>query len=259
VGGVSAATRGEELLELQRTLYASRNPTRRWLHTSRRDWIEDALRRAAAAGPAGSAIEVGPGSGVYLPLLCELFERVTALDVEPQFLVQAERLRADHPNMDVVAADVADPRLPSGAYDLALCSEVIEHVEDSRPALRALRRLLRPGGTLVLSTPQRHSPLELLGRVAFRPGFVQLARLAYREPVLPTGHVNLLTRAEVASQLADAGFRVRERFASGVYLPLVAELGGRAALRLEQRLERRVRGTRLEGLLWTQYWVAEAA
>jgi len=36
-----------ELVELQETLYTSSNPTRRWLHCIRRDWIYDALNRYA--------------------------------------------------------------------------------------------------------------------------------------------------------------------------------------------------------------------
>ena len=244
-----------ELLELQETLYSSRNPTRRWLHRARLASIEGTLRAVAEAGETRRALEVGPGSGVYLPLLCEHYDEVVASDVEEQFLAQARRLAEAHANLAAVDDDVTDSRLEAGSFDLVLCSEVIEHLPDSRPALAGIRRLLAPGGRLVLSTPQRHSPLELAGRVAFLPGFIHVARAAYREPVLPTGHVNLLTPREARAQLEQAGFRVLESWATGVYLPLVAELGGRLALRLEQWLERRLAGTRLSPLLWTQYYV----
>jgi len=144
----------DALLDLQDTLYASRNPTRRWLHGERRAWIEAALRRLAAQG-ARTAVEVGPGSGVYLPLLCSLFGEVTASDVEDAFLDRARELAQTLPNLEVVRDDVTAPRL--GTFDVVLCSEVVEHVPDPAAALRGLRRLLAPGGTLVLSTPQRHS------------------------------------------------------------------------------------------------------
>ena len=242
-----------ELLELQRTLYGSRNPTRRWLHRTRLASIEGAVR---AAGPGRRALEVGPGSGVYLPLLAERFDEVVAADVEEEFLAEARRLAERHPNLAAVRDDITRSGLKPGSFDLVLCSEVIEHLPDSRPALAGLRRLLAPGGRLVLSTPQRHSPLELAGRVAFLPGVIRLVRAVYREPVLPTEHVNLLTPAQARAQIEEAGLRVLDSWATGVYLPLVAELGGRLALRVEQWLERRLPGTRLSPLLWTQYYVA---
>lgn len=245
-----------ELLALQETLYTSRNPTRRWLHRSRRARIQATLRRVGGGG--GRALEIGPGSGVYLPLLCELFDEVTASDVEEAFLVQAREIAKDHPNLEARADDITDSRLPHGHFDVILCSEVVEHIPDSEKALRTMHALLKPGGTLVLSTPQRHSPLEVTGRVAFLPGIVQLVRLVYREPILPTGHINLLTQRNARSQLGAAGFELVETDQSGVYIPLVAEFTGRLGLKLEQWIERRIKGGRLSGLLWIQYYLARA-
>jgi len=53
----------EQLVELQETLYSSKNPTRRWLHCSRRDWIFKALKKYAYLSNQKSALEVGPGAG----------------------------------------------------------------------------------------------------------------------------------------------------------------------------------------------------
>jgi SAM-dependent methyltransferase len=245
----------DPLLELQDTLYASRNPTRRWLHHERRRWIEAALRRAAGRG-ARSAVEIGPGSGVYLPLLCELCAEVVAADVEEAFLGRARELAAERPNLRVVRDDVTAPAL--GRFDLVLCTEVLEHVADPLAALRGLRLLLAPGGTLVLSTPQRHSTLEVAGRIAFRPGVLQLLRLVYREPVLDMGHVSLMTERQLREAFRATGLTVVESAKTGLYLPLVAEAGGERARRTAERLARRIRGTRLDGLLWTQLYELRA-
>jgi 2-polyprenyl-3-methyl-5-hydroxy-6-metoxy-1,4-benzoquinol methylase len=249
-------TSADELVALQRVLYESRNPTRRWLHRTRRDWIAAALERLAARG-RGHALEVGPGSGVYVPLLARLFERVTVLDIEPAYLDAVRALNL--PNVRIVCDDVRRPTERAAGADLILCTEVIEHIAESREALVGMRRLLRPGGTLVLSTPQRYSPLEVCSRVAFLPGVIDAVRLIYREPILPTGHINLLTATEARRQIEAAGFTIRERHASGVYLPVVAELGGEPARRLGAWLEPRLRRGPLAWLLWTQYYVAETA
>jgi SAM-dependent methyltransferase len=247
----------EALFELQETLYTSKNPTRRWLHVSRRDWIAAALRRAAPDGRVARALEIGPGSGVYLPVLAEIADEVIAADIEDAYLDRLHPFTNLHPNITLVRDDITRSRFDDATFDLILCTEVIEHIRDSPAALREMRRTLQPGhGRLVLSTPQRYSPLELVARIAFLPGIIDLVRLIYREPVIETGHINLLTARALHAQLEAAGFDVVETHTAGVYLPVVAELFGNAALRVEQALEGRLRGSPLEGLLWTQFVVA---
>lgn len=245
------------LVELQHTLYSSRNPTRRWLHQSRRERVESAVRRLAGEGSAVAALEVGPGSGIYLPLLCELFEQVTAIDIESEYLDHLKRVSGERPNLQLAIDDIASSRLESESFDLVLCSEVIEHTPEPAKVVAGLRRLLRPHGVVVLTTPQARSTLELASKVAFLPGVIDLARRVYREPILPAGHISLLTARAVGRLLCANGFQVREHRTWGLYLPLVSELGGRYALDLERRVERRISGGRFDGLLWTQYWVAE--
>jgi 2-polyprenyl-3-methyl-5-hydroxy-6-metoxy-1,4-benzoquinol methylase len=248
-----------ELVELQQTLYASRNPTRRSLHQTRRAWIEAALRRLAAEREHGTALEVGPGSGVYLDLLCELFAKVTASDVEDEYLDHVAAQATGHANLELAVDDIGATALEPQSFDLVLCSEVIEHTPDPAAVLAGLQRVLRPGGVLVLSTPQAHSTLELAGKLAFQPGIIRLVRLVYREPILPTGHISLLTAKRLRNLLDESGLEVIEHDTSGLYIPLLAELGGRPALRFERWLERRIDGGPLSGMLWTQYWIAERA
>jgi SAM-dependent methyltransferase len=250
-------TTNAELLALQRALYASRNPTRRWLHRTRRDWIVARLTRLAGER-RGAALEVGPGSGVYVPVLAGLFDRVTVTDVHDAYLDAARTLAGAHPNVTVLQDDIRASALAAASFDVVLCTEVIEHIVESRAALAGMRRLLRPGGVLLLSTPQRWSPLEVCSRIAFLPGIIDVVRLVYREPILPTGHVNLMTAGEARRQLTEAGFVLREFHTSGLYLPLLAEAGGEPGRRLAAWLEARIRGGPLGGLLWTQYHVAVA-
>lgn len=251
---------GQELVDLQETLYASSNPTRRWLHCSRRDWIIDALRRyaAASAGKPATALEVGPGSGIYLPVLCGLFTEVSGVDIETAYLDHSRPLLQKYAQLSLKVDDITNSKLPPQSFDLILCTEVIEHIPDSQRALNEMRRLLKPGGVLILSTPQRYSPLELAAKVAFLPGVIQLVRLIYGEAILDSGHINLMTETEVTKQLHNAGFTIEERYKTGLYLPLIAEFARNKGLQLEQNLEQRLRGGSLDWLLWTQYFVSRA-
>lgn len=80
---------------------------------------------------------------------------------EPLF----DRFFAERPEFERVTADLYAPAdlrlditrmdLPDDAFDLILCSHVLEHVPDDRAAISELRRVLRPGGTALVLTPYR--------------------------------------------------------------------------------------------------------
>jgi SAM-dependent methyltransferase len=245
-----------ELLPLLETLYKSSNPTRRWLHCSRRDWIIGKLRECARERP-GRAIEIGFGAGVYLPALAEAFTEVMASDLDQAHLDHARPIAAKYPNITLIRDDIVNSKLPAQYFTLLLISEVIEHVRDTERVLAGVHRLLEPGGILLLSTPQRWSVMEMTAKVAFMPGVVQVVRRIYGEAVFDMGHINLMTARETEQQLSNAGFRIRERYKSGMYIPLVAEFAGERGRKFEEWVERRVRGHALDSMLWTQYYVAE--
>ena len=243
----------QELLQLQETLYTSKNPTRRWLHCSRRDWINSRIQEAGR--PTQRALEVGPGAGGYLQVLADNADAVVAADIEETYLQQARKLAATNPKLSCVKDDITRTQLPEESFDLLLCTEVIEHIADSEAALRGLHRLLAVGGTLILSTPQRYSPLEVCAKVAFLPGVIHFVRWVYQEPIIETGHINLLTEGELGTQISRAGFRVESSYKLGLYLPLIAEFFGEAGLTLLKWLEIKLRESRLSWLLWTQCYV----
>lgn len=250
----TGAGRRTELVELQDTLYNSRNPTRRWLHRDRLARISAELRGAAGELEGGRALEVGPGAGPYVGLLCDLFADVVATDIEAEYLDHVRAVHGERENLTLVADDIAESGLEPQSFDLVLCTEMIEHAPHPARVLRGIHRLLRPGGVLVLSTPQAFSTVELLGRVAFWPGIIQVVRAIYREPILPTGHISLLTRRRVRLLLTETGLTPESAGVGGLYLPLVAEAGGTRALAIERALAGRLARGPLAWLLWTQYW-----
>jgi SAM-dependent methyltransferase len=246
-----------QLLPLLETLYASKNPTRRWLHCTRRDWLIERILECARLGRQ-RALEVGFGAGVYLPALAEHYAEVVASDLGEAHLGHARALELKYPHLKLVTDDITRSALPTHGFDLILCSEVIEHIAESQSALNEMHRLLRAGGLLILSTPQRHSVLEMACRLAFMPGVINLVRRIYAEPIFETGHINLLSEREAKRQLELAGFTIVSQYKSGMYIPLIAEFTGDAGMRLERRLERLLRGSRFDWMLWTQYYVAQA-
>jgi len=92
-------------------------------------------------------LELAPGGGALSAAMAGLGLRVEALDIHPELFEKMEGVSCIYGNLD-------DP-LPFGdeTYDLAVCCEGIEHLEFQYGFARELARVLRPGGRLVLTTP----------------------------------------------------------------------------------------------------------
>jgi SAM-dependent methyltransferase len=95
-------------------------------------------------------LDAACGPGLYAAELIRRGADVTGFDQSPR-MVEICRERARQGEFRV--HDLADPIgwLPDGSVDLVLCALAIEYVSDRVAALREFRRVLRPGGALVLS------------------------------------------------------------------------------------------------------------
>ncbi len=117
--------------------------------------IIDALEEKRPA----RVLDVGCGRGFYLHVLTQLefVEDIQGVDVNQTYLELARRSTAD-PRVHVQEAVIEALPFADGAFDFAICSEVLEHLADDSAGLRELHRVLRPGGTLMVSVPDRDFP-----------------------------------------------------------------------------------------------------
>lgn len=241
---------GQGDVAFQRALYEDGNPTRRGLHRARRDWV---LSEAMAhSRPGDRVLEVGVGCGVFTEELSKAGRKVAAVDINPSFLENVRPLKG----VETYLKDATAP-LEIGAHDLAICSEVLEHVppQRSEAMLASMFEALRPGGVLVLTTPQRFSTVELMARLFRFPWVLALARKIYGSAE-ELGHINLLTASAARRQIGQAGFVIERQRRFGFYLPVVAEFGGTAGAGLLRMLESALSSVPVaRGLLWTQGWV----
>ncbi len=96
------------------------------------------------------AIEIGPGTGEFLPLLADKFSRVIALDNAPAMLEQARALcqRQKLDNIGFIAGDTASPELPVASADAVVINMVLHHVPSPAAIFGDVAKLLKPGGLL---------------------------------------------------------------------------------------------------------------
>jgi 2-polyprenyl-3-methyl-5-hydroxy-6-metoxy-1,4-benzoquinol methylase len=103
----------------------------------------------------GRVLEIGSGTGLMTKFLAGK-TRVTATDVDQDYVQLLSRTFDGNPNVEVKHLDLAtldQDGIPKKAYDTVVCSNVLEHIEDDRSALAAMREVLQPGGRVVLIIP----------------------------------------------------------------------------------------------------------
>jgi SAM-dependent methyltransferase len=98
-------------------------------------------------------LDAGAGIGTFTELAAPGREVVAAEPDAASAAALADRF-GDRPNVEVLPLDATElGRRAAGDFDSVVCFNVLEHIADDDEALRALRRLLRPGGRLLLLVP----------------------------------------------------------------------------------------------------------
>jgi len=115
---------------------------------------KEATRYRSALVPQarGRVLEVGVGSGLNLPFYGPDVERLTALDPsEPLLRMARGRARAAPFPVEFLARSGEDIPLPDGSVDTVVVTWTLCSISDPRKALSEMRRLLKPGGTLLFA------------------------------------------------------------------------------------------------------------
>jgi 2-polyprenyl-3-methyl-5-hydroxy-6-metoxy-1,4-benzoquinol methylase len=167
-------------------------------------YVEQADERIANAGDlldlvprGGRLLEIGCACGFLLVAARERGFSVTGVEMSKW---ASEHARS-HYGLDVRSARLEDLDLPASCFDVAVMSDVIEHLTEPRRTLAAVSRLLAPGGRLLLLTPD-------IGSVT--------AKLAgQRWWGLLDDHYFYYSRATLARLLESEGFAVERIVAQG--------------------------------------------
>lgn len=113
-------------------------------------WRHEAHLVAALAGPAGrgAVVDVGCGAGELLAVL----QPACGLGVDLNSAA-IEMARSRHGEYDFRLGDACALDLPDGSADCVVSMHLIEHLPDAAAALECWRRVVRPGGQIVIITP----------------------------------------------------------------------------------------------------------
>jgi 2-polyprenyl-3-methyl-5-hydroxy-6-metoxy-1,4-benzoquinol methylase len=144
--------------------------------------------RFVAKRKDGRLLDVGCGDGAYLTLMSDLGWEVAGVDPDPAGIAVAQQS-----GLDVHVGTLADAGFPDSYFDVVTLSHTIEHVHDPVALLRECRRVLSPGGELVVLTPNLASD----GHRRFGADWLHLD---------PPRHLVIFTIGSLRRALAAAGF-----------------------------------------------------
>lgn len=149
--------------------------------------------------PGDRLLDAGCGEGRHCFGALARGARVVGLDLDIESLrPHLGRLRAEAQAQgaagDFLQGDALRLPFRDGAFDAAICAEVMEHVHDYAGAARELARVLRPGGRLAVTIPSATSEHIYL-------------RLGDEYFESPGGHIRIFRPRELARALRAAGLR----------------------------------------------------
>jgi 2-polyprenyl-3-methyl-5-hydroxy-6-metoxy-1,4-benzoquinol methylase len=139
-------------------------------------------------------LDFGAGTGTLMRMLREagFHGRLAGADILPR------PPELDH-RTEWFQCDLNEPLAAPQSFDAIVSAEVIEHLENPRALFREFARLLRPGGILLLTTPNQESVRSLLS-LAFRGHFVDFLDSSY------PAHVTALLPTDLRRLCAESGF-----------------------------------------------------
>ncbi|WP_298268162.1 methyltransferase domain-containing protein [Geobacter sp.] len=161
--------------------------------------------------PGENIFDAPTGFGALAERMLALGKKVTAGDIDTDKF----KLDPDRERLTLLRLDLTDPNLQIGSndYDIAICVEGVEHLENQWILARNLFRLLKPGGFLILTTP---NILNFRSRVRFflegRYEFFKRPLVKGKSPAhdLDTYHIAPVSYFELQFILESSGFAIKE-------------------------------------------------
>lgn len=183
-----------------------------------------------STGSGNTVLDVGCGNGNLLFQLREQFNTLIGLEYSPHRLEQAKLNLVDENFIPVLGSAEDMGKIESDSIDCIVSADTIEHVPDVYMAVAEFYRVLRPGGRLIINTPNiaflKKRALLLIGRF---PSTSQPNEGMGNDILFDGGHLHYFTFRSLSLLLKRSGFSVDQSIGFGkfgrvhnIYPPLLS-------------------------------------
>ena len=157
----------------------------------------------------GRVLELGCGMGHLMEWMTDRYQ-VFGCDINPWALAQARR---NVPSGHLVQLSGDEPyAFPDSVFDIVIAKHVVEHLIHPEQAIAEMSRVLKPGGLLILATPNLSSPMRKRKKANW---------VGYKDPT----HISLKPPEEWLASLRLHGLQPRRVFSDGFwdapYIPVI--------------------------------------
>ncbi len=160
-------------------------------------------------------LDIGIGFGVYTNYILDISPYYIGLDVNKDSL---KTTRNTHDQIiDCIQMSAEKIGFKENTFDGILMIEVLEHIPDHKKALREINRILKPGGRLVLTVPNKLFPMETHG---MRIGSRNISSHGFGIPLLPylpiifrkyMANAKVFSPSEITKLLEGSGFQIETK------------------------------------------------
>ena len=165
------------------------------------------LEMIASGGVAkGRALDVGCGPGVMVRQLLDLGYEVYGVDIAEGMIEECRKHFGNFPKAYFSIGRIEKMDFPENHFDLIVCMGVVEYLVDDNAGIKELFRVLKPGGTLIVTCPNFFSPWRRWS--SFYWGVKNVIKRAIGRPIYGEMHHREYKSGNYCRLLEQRGFRI---------------------------------------------------
>ncbi len=159
-------------------------------------------------------LDIGTGFGIYLSNLSPKSKLGIGIDIDKKNLIKAKEKKSGNTEMGLMSSEYL--AFKSNALNSVIMIEVLEHLDDYKKSISEISRILKPGGKLIITAPNKLFPFETHG---VRFGTKEIGTKGFGFPLVPyfpekirrkITNARVFTPWHVKKILMENGFRIAD-------------------------------------------------